>query len=250
MKTEVVITYDSDEEQISWKYSEEDDDDEVNMSEVDDNPNDDADNEVNVSEEDDDHNDDNADNEGDDDQDDDNKHTESDNDYDNIVHPKLSTFDEKERQDEEDKEEEWSDDEVYDDETQGVNVEGEELDEKETNEEDKVNELYRDVNVNLEGRGTEKTDAPHTNIQGTQVREDTHVIITAATPEVQQQSYSISSGFISNILNPNPDTGIDSILNLNTESTSLVDVPVSMNVEMPPSSVTPLPPLPIPFIQP
>ncbi|GJX00418.1 hypothetical protein Tco_0184331 [Tanacetum coccineum] len=52
------------------------------------------------------------------------------------------------------------------------------------------------------------------------------------------------------MLNPNPDTGIDSILNLNTESTSLVDVPVSTNVEMPPSSVTPLLPPPIPFIQP
>ncbi|GKC79645.1 integrase, catalytic region, zinc finger, CCHC-type containing protein [Tanacetum coccineum] len=62
-------------------------------------------------------------------------------DGDDLVHPKLSTFDEKERQDEEDKEEEWSDDEAYDDETQRVNVEGEELDEEETNEEDEVNEL-------------------------------------------------------------------------------------------------------------
>ncbi|GJY15285.1 hypothetical protein Tco_0385707 [Tanacetum coccineum] len=137
-----------------------------------------------------------------------------------------------------------------DDETQRVNVEGEELDEEETNEEDEVNELNREVNVNLEGRDTEMTDAPQTNIQGTQVTEDTYVIITVATPEVQHKSSSVSSGFISNMLNPNPDTGIDSILNLNTESTSLVDVPVSMNVEMPPSSVTPLPPPPIPFIQP
>ncbi|GKC28650.1 hypothetical protein Tco_1035944 [Tanacetum coccineum] len=155
-----------------------------------------------------------------------------------------------ERQDEEVKEEEWSDDEAYDDETQRVNVEGEELDEEETNEEDEVNELYRDVNINLEGRDTEMKDAPQTNIQGTQVTEDTHVIIIVATPEVQQQSSSVSSGFISNMLNPNPDTGIDSILNLNTKSTSLVDVLVSMNVEMPPSSVTPLPPPTIPFIQP
>ncbi|GJW91521.1 hypothetical protein Tco_0169074 [Tanacetum coccineum] len=155
--------------------------------------------------------------------------TESENDDDNFVHPKLSTFDEKERQDEEykeDKEEEWSDDEAYDDETQGANVEGEELDEEETNEEDK------------------------TNVQSTQVTEDTHVIITAATPEVPQQSSSASSGFISNMLNPNPDTGIDSILNLNTKLTSLVDVPVTTNVEMPPSFVTTLPPPPIPFIQP
>ncbi|GKB27601.1 hypothetical protein Tco_0867002, partial [Tanacetum coccineum] len=245
-----VPTYNSDDEQISWKSSNEDDDDEVNVSEDDDNQNDDdADNvdddEVNVSEDDDNQNDDDADN-----VDDDEVNTESDNDDDDLVHPKLSTFDEKERQDEEDKEEEWSDDEAYDDETQGVNVEREELDEEQTNEEEEANELYMDVNVNLEGRDTEMTDAPHTNIQSTQVTEDTHVIITAATPEGQQQSSSVSSGFISNMLNPNLDTGIDSILNLNTESTSLVDDPVSTNVEMPPLSVTPVPPPPIPFIQP
>ncbi|GJZ77940.1 hypothetical protein Tco_0642612 [Tanacetum coccineum] len=52
------------------------------------------------------------------------------------------------------------------------------------------------------------------------------------------------------MLNPNPDTGIDSILNLNIESTSLVDVPVTTNDEIPPSSVTTLPPPPIPLIQP
>ncbi|GJW17934.1 hypothetical protein Tco_0025370, partial [Tanacetum coccineum] len=74
------------------------------------------------------------------------------------------------RQDGEDKEEEWFDD----DKNQGTNVEGEELDEEETNEEDKANELYRDVNVNLEGRDTEMTDAPHTIAQTTQVIEDTH----------------------------------------------------------------------------
>ncbi|GJV94263.1 hypothetical protein Tco_1545840 [Tanacetum coccineum] len=68
--------------------------------------------------------------EDDDDQDDDNEQTELDNDDDDFVHPKL------------------------------VNVDGEELDEEETNKEDEVNELYRDVNVNLEGRDTEMTDAP------------------------------------------------------------------------------------------
>ncbi|GJX94671.1 hypothetical protein Tco_0349257 [Tanacetum coccineum] len=52
------------------------------------------------------------------------------------------------------------------------------------------------------------------------------------------------------MLNLNPDAGIDSILNLNIESTSLVDVPVTTNVEIPPSSVTTLPPPPIPLIQP
>ncbi|GKF68891.1 hypothetical protein Tco_0198570, partial [Tanacetum coccineum] len=176
----------------------------------------------------------------DDDQDDDNEQTESNKDDDDLVHQTMmmmtlfilswSTFDEKERQDEEDNEEEWSDDEAYDDETQAVNVEEEELDEEQTNEEEEANELYRDVNVNLEGRDTKMTDATQTNIQSTQVTEDTHVIITTATPKGQHQSYFVSSGFISNMLNPNPDTGINFILNLNTESTSLVDVPVSTNV--------------------
>ncbi|GJV43889.1 hypothetical protein Tco_1428425 [Tanacetum coccineum] len=145
---------------------------------------------------------------------------------------------------------ESNDDETYDEVTQGDNVEGEELDEEETNEEEEVNELYRDVNVNLEGRDTEMTDALLANVQTTQVIEDTYVIIIAITPEVQQQSSSVSSGFISNMLNPNLDTCIDSILNLNNKSTSLVDVPVITNVEMPPSSITTLPQPPIPLIQP
>ncbi|GJT19447.1 hypothetical protein Tco_0878153 [Tanacetum coccineum] len=52
------------------------------------------------------------------------------------------------------------------------------------------------------------------------------------------------------MLNPNPDTGIDSILNINTNLTSLVDVPVTMNVEMPPSFATTLHPSPVTLIQP
>ncbi|GJW41936.1 hypothetical protein Tco_0070735, partial [Tanacetum coccineum] len=144
-----------------------------------------------------------------------------------------------------------SSDEDDDDEvTMSKDDEGEELDEEETNEEEDVNELYNDVNINLEGKDTEMTDALLANVQTTQVIEDTHVIITIVTPKVQQQSSSVSSGFISNMLNPNLDIGIDSILNLNTETTSLVDVPVTTNVEMPPSSVTTLPPPTIPLIQP
>ncbi|GJT67674.1 hypothetical protein Tco_1019154 [Tanacetum coccineum] len=184
---------------------EEDDDDEVNVSEDDDDQNDDdADNE-----DDDDQNDDNADNEGDDDQDDDQ------NDDDDFVHPKLSTFNEEQSKDEEDKEEVWSDDEASDEENQGVNRSG------------RV-QIWKDDEKDDTENGQ---DAPQTNVQGTQVTEDTHMIITVATPEVQQQSSSVSSGFISNMLNPNPDTGIDSILNLNTESTSLVDVPFEDRVK-------------------
>nr|GEW95167.1 hypothetical protein [Tanacetum cinerariifolium] len=144
--------------------------------------------------------------------DDDNEQTKSYNDGDEFLHPKLSTFDEEARHDEK-----------HDEEEEGVNIKEEKPpDEDMKNEEEEVDELYN----------------------------ETHVIMTAVTPEAQQQSSSVSSGFISNMLNPYPDTSIDSILNLNTESTSLVDVPVSTNLEMPPSSVTTLPPPPILFIQP
>nr|GEV78917.1 uncharacterized mitochondrial protein AtMg00810-like [Tanacetum cinerariifolium] len=102
-----VPTYGSDDERISWKFSDEkDDDDETN--------------------------------------------TNSDNDGDDFVHPKFSTHDE------EDKEEdsfdprvqtpshvETTDDEDNNEEIQGVNVEGDELDE-----EDEWDELYKDVNTN------------------------------------------------------------------------------------------------------
>ncbi|GKB07863.1 hypothetical protein Tco_0836147, partial [Tanacetum coccineum] len=120
----------------------------------------------------------------DDGQDNDNEQTESDNDGDDFVHPKFSTHDEEERQDEEDKDKEGSDlrvqtpshfestyDETYDEVTQGNNVEGEKLDEEERNEEEEV----------------------ECNEQG------------PVTLEVQQQSSSVSSSFISNMLNPNPD---------------------------------------------
>ncbi|GJZ47262.1 hypothetical protein Tco_0601094, partial [Tanacetum coccineum] len=80
------------------------------------------------------------------------------------------------------------------------------------------------------------TGALLANVQATQVIEDTHVITTAITHEVQNQSSSVSSGFISKMLNPNPDTGIDSILNINIKSTSLVDVLVTSNDEITPSS--------------
>ncbi|GJU22767.1 hypothetical protein Tco_1156109 [Tanacetum coccineum] len=172
---------------ISWKSSDEDDDDEVSLSKDDD---------------------DNADNEDDDGLDDDNEQTESDNDGDDFVHPKFSTYDEEVRQDEEDKEEECldmrvhtpshfesTDDETYDEVTQGDNVKEEKMDEEQTNKEEEVNEMYNDVNINLEGRDTEMTDALLANVQTTQVIEDTHVIITVVTPEFKDRVKALEDDF-------------------------------------------------------
>ncbi|GJZ17427.1 hypothetical protein Tco_0553550, partial [Tanacetum coccineum] len=112
-----------------------------------------------------------------------------------------------------------------------------------TQEEDEANELYRDVNVNLEGRDTAMTYAPLPNVQATNEIEDTHVILTAPiNPEGQQQSSSVTSGFVSNMLNPRPDTGIDLIFTLNTKATSLVDVSVTTIAEPPLVSAITLPP--------
>ncbi|GKD37049.1 hypothetical protein Tco_1257256, partial [Tanacetum coccineum] len=198
---------------------EEEDDDEVGKND------DDVDNQ------DDDDNDDDDDGQDEDNQDDNNEQTNSDNNGDDFVHLKFSTHDEEDIHEEgldlrvhTPSHYESTDDEDNDEEIQSVDVEEEEIDEVNTNKEEEVDELYRDVNVNLEGRDTEMTDAPHTIIQTTQVIEDTHVIITPVNPE-----------------------GIDSIFNLNTESTSLVDVPVTTIAEPPLLTATILPPPPVTF---
>ncbi|GJR83676.1 hypothetical protein Tco_0154461 [Tanacetum coccineum] len=107
-----VPTYNSDDEQISWKSSKEDNDNEVNVSEDDDTDNDDYvekdinDNDADNQDDDQEHDDqddeanDDAQDKGDQDdenQDDDNEQTDSDNDGDDFVYPKFSTHDDEER---------------------------------------------------------------------------------------------------------------------------------------------------------
>nr|GEX30195.1 RING-H2 finger protein ATL67-like [Tanacetum cinerariifolium] len=81
--------------------------------------------------------------------------------------------------------------------------------------------LYRDVNINLAGRDVQTTDV-HT----TQEFEDTHVTLTLVNPDGQQQSSSMSSQFVTSMLNPSPDAGIDSLF----ETTSQMDVSASTTV--------------------
>ncbi|GJX51690.1 hypothetical protein Tco_0278535 [Tanacetum coccineum] len=179
------------------------------------------DDEVNVSKDNDDDDDDNDDDVDKDDEDDD-----VDNQDDEI--PDDTNQDDNDEQDDE-VNEEGSDDESNEDsdeEVQSANTEEEEMDEKATHEEDEANELYRDMNINLEGRDTVMIDAPLPNVQG-------------------NQSSSMSSGFVSNMLNPSPDTGIDTLFTPNTEESSLVDVLVTTIVEPPLLSATTFPPTPL-----
>nr|GEX13708.1 hypothetical protein [Tanacetum cinerariifolium] len=92
-------------------------------------------------------------------------------------------------------------------------------------EEDDKDELYRDVNINLEGRVVQMVDV-HT----TQEFEDSHVTLTLVNPDGQQQSSSVSFQFMTSMLNPTPDAGINSIF----ETTSQMDVQA-------PTTVAPFP---------
>nr|GEX23657.1 hypothetical protein [Tanacetum cinerariifolium] len=87
------------------------------------------------------------------------------------------------------------------------------------NEEEEEDELYRDVNIN-QGRG----------IQTTQEVEDSHVTLTPVNLNGQQQSSSVSSQFVTSMLNPTLDVGMKSIF----KTTSQMDVQT-------PTSVAPLP---------
>ncbi|GKD18426.1 hypothetical protein Tco_1207584 [Tanacetum coccineum] len=84
-----------------------------------------------------------------------------------------------------------------------------------------------------------------TDAQANQDMDDSHVTLTTMPLVVQQQSYFVSSDLMSKFINPSPDTGIDSILNQDTQSDTLVSVPVLVAAETPSSGTTiPQPPIP------
>ncbi|GJT65754.1 reverse transcriptase domain-containing protein [Tanacetum coccineum] len=165
--------YDSDDD-ISWRSSE---DDQADDKDVDDeNAQDDEDDDKNNDDE-------NA------QDDDDEAQTESEDDGDDFIHPKLTTHD-----DETTHEEETDEDDTFDPIS----------DEDATYVEDQGNEADKDTNANLEGRDDVMTDVILPQVQATQEIEDTHVTLTPVNPDGQQQSSSVSSGFVSPTL-PKPN---------------------------------------------
>ncbi|GJR71931.1 hypothetical protein Tco_0084296 [Tanacetum coccineum] len=148
-----VPTYNFENEQISWKSSDEDNDDEANMSENDD-----------------DQNNDNADNEGDDDQDDDNEQTESDNDEMTSLISRAN--DEKERMDEEETNEEEEANELYRD--VNVNLEGRDTTMMET-----------DIR-----KGTKNQSPKHQNHHGMEKRRQAKVKVNQNRVKVLEDDFS------------------------------------------------------------
>ncbi|GJU22753.1 hypothetical protein Tco_1156095 [Tanacetum coccineum] len=234
--------YDSDDD-ISWKSSDDDQDDEQDQDD------DDAEkhevHETTQEEEDDDEHDDDENDQEDDDasdddkkaeDDDDEEMTESDNDGDDFVHPKLTTHEDEiiheKDTDEDDSSISSSDEDDSDNDVEGAKVAGAKSGEDATDAKDQGNEAVKDSNTDLDGRDKVMTDV-----------EDTHVTLTPVNPDGQQQSSSVSSGFVSNMLNPNQDTGVDDIFRQHTEATSLIDTSVTAIME--PSFTRPPTPHPI-----
>ncbi|GJR63306.1 hypothetical protein Tco_1505468 [Tanacetum coccineum] len=116
--------------------------------------------------------------------------------------------------------------------SRSANVEEEELDEEETNDEDEVNDLYRDVNVNLERRDIEMIDAEQTNVQTTQVIDYTHVIITPINPKDVPVTTIAEPPLLSTITLPPPPTPL---------ITHLQQTPVPTPATVPSSSLQNLP---------
>ncbi|GJW67742.1 hypothetical protein Tco_0122166 [Tanacetum coccineum] len=163
-------------------------------------------------------------------QDDDDEAPEDDGD--DFIHPKLTTHDDETTHEEESDEDDnfdpivhtpshvsSSDDEDSDNEVEGVDVEGEKS----------------------------KADDILPQVQVTQEIKDTHVTLTPVNPDGQQQSSSVSSGFVSNMLNPNQDTSVDAIFGHNAEATSLVNIPVTAIAEPSLFAPTNRPPTPTPL---
>nr|GEU53691.1 hypothetical protein [Tanacetum cinerariifolium] len=166
---------------------------------------------------------------------DDSEVLESANDGDDLTHPNLSTYkaDDKEEEGKEDDDKEVSSDHRVSTppeyeltkEEEKENKDGEDEDMEGEQEQDEEDDLYKDVNINLE-----RSDAEITNAQENQDTKDTHATLTIV-PVVQQQSSSFSSDIVLKFINPSQDIGIDSILNPNIHSKTLVNVPVSVAAE-------------------
>nr|GFA58023.1 hypothetical protein [Tanacetum cinerariifolium] len=187
------VPIDESEEDISWKSTDDEGDDNEGNDGGNDDDDDGDDNEEgdgNDDDEDDDGkegNDEDREDEGDDDEDDEEKggDDEQASDEEEFIHPRLSTHTEEEPRDEESfdpilKTPKDTNDEGNGEENLGLNVSREEG----YDEEEEEDELYKDVNIN-QGRG----------IQTTQEFEDSHVTQTLVNPDGQQQRSFVSSQF-------------------------------------------------------
>nr|GEU54944.1 integrase, catalytic region, zinc finger, CCHC-type, peptidase aspartic, catalytic [Tanacetum cinerariifolium] len=124
----------------------------------------------------------------------------------------------------------------------GVRPKEEEEEEKTNDEEEEEEEKANDDEVSSDHRMYTPPNHQLTDEEENQEGDD-------EVKDVQHQSSFVSSELVSKFINPSPNTGIDSILSLNIQSKTLVNVPVSIAAETP-SPDTTIPQPHIPNIQP
>nr|GEY60769.1 hypothetical protein [Tanacetum cinerariifolium] len=122
---------------------------------------------------------------------------------------------EKDRDNDEGDEKDESDDgeEDDDDEKDGDESDDDDDDEEEIAKIDEQDDTERDVDIN-QGRG----------LQLSQDMEDSHMTITPVNPDGQQESSSVSSQFVTGMLNPTSDAGTESTFA--TASSSVAPLPI------------------------
>nr|GEV39239.1 hypothetical protein [Tanacetum cinerariifolium] len=202
------VPTDESEEELSWNSF--DDEGADDQEKVDDDDEGDKGNNSEEGEEDDDDEDKNGDERDDDDQDQKvSKHDDKDD------TEESGDVNEEGESDEDDDNEETRDEESFDPIPQTP--------ESSEDEGDEAEELYRDVNIN-QGRG----------IQATLDVEDSHVTLTLVHPDGQQESSSVSSHFVTSMLNPPSDAGMESIFA--TASSSVAPLQTSTPI-MTPSTI-------------
>ncbi|GJY34471.1 retrovirus-related pol polyprotein from transposon TNT 1-94 [Tanacetum coccineum] len=174
---------------------------------------------------------------------DDSEETDLDDDGDDFIHPNLSTYNADDQEEEE--KEKADDDEVYSDQKvstppnhevteEDKNQEGDDYINEDGEEGKEENELYRDVNINLE-----RSDAEMTNAQANQETDDAHVTLTAEPPVVQQQSSSVSSDLVSKYINPSPDTVFVAAVTPSSDTTTpQPPIPIIQPLQQTPASTT------------
>ncbi|GJR02903.1 hypothetical protein Tco_0525887 [Tanacetum coccineum] len=238
----VALDYDSDDD-ISWKSSEDDQDEDTN--EDDENAQDDNDDAKSRDDE----------LKSQDDQDDgDEAQTESEDRWDDFIHPKLTTHDDETTHEEETNEDDTfdpivhtlshvssSDDKDSDNKVEGVNVEGEKSDKDATYVEGQGNEADKDTNANLEGRDDVKADVVLPQVQVTQEIEDTHVTLTLVNPDGQQQTTSLVDILITAIAEPSFFAPTNRPLTLTPNFTQLQQPPILTPATTPSSTLLNLP---------
>nr|GEX71488.1 ribonuclease H-like domain-containing protein [Tanacetum cinerariifolium] len=148
---------------------------------------------------------------------DDSEETKFDNDEDDLTRPNLSTYKADDKEEKKRKQMIRKNHQLIDKEE---NQEGND-EVKEGKEEQVEEELYRDLNINLQISDAEMTDAQQENVQANQVTKDTHLIITIVPPAVQQQNSSVSSNLVSKFINPYLDSGRSSSKKYTTSITKM-----------------------------